>query len=251
MTAFDKDPNIRWLFCFTHPDDEISICAWIRRLVKNGNPVFLSWTHHNKTRQKEAMAAAMYLGVPWERLYFHQGTDASCCLELRTLLPGFQDMMHDAQPDRVACGAFEQGHIDHDTTNYLVHRAFGGPVFEIPFYHSYLSRIQVINRFSDPRGEELLPLKNEERAFKRFMARQYPSQNIWSVLLWYEALQRLRGKPNQLVQNERMRLQTHRDFRRPNHPEPLARRVADNEMWKRWRMSLDEFDRAFSLDPPE
>ena len=45
MTLFDADIGERWLFCMTHPDDEISICAWIRRLTDAGVDVFLSWTH--------------------------------------------------------------------------------------------------------------------------------------------------------------------------------------------------------------
>ena len=43
-----------------------------------------------------------------------------------------------------------------------------------------------MNRFSDPSRQETIRPTKDERKLKRALARQYPSQNIWSVLLWYE-----------------------------------------------------------------
>ncbi len=222
----------------THPDDEISICVWIRRLVHAGNPVFISWTHSKPIRENEARAVAKILGVPQDHLYFHQATDGSVCDEIPVLLPKFRAMMAEVQPDRVCCGAFEQGHIDHDSTNYLVNKTFDGPVLEIPFYHTYLTRSQRINRFSDPRGEEVIHLDMDEQRLKKEIARQYPSQNIWHVLLLYEAWQKARLKPIVLAKSERMRFQTHREFTKPNHPPYLARKVKRSATWKRWRAAI-------------
>jgi LmbE family N-acetylglucosaminyl deacetylase len=72
---FDPDPTLRWAFCMTHPDDEISICAWIKWLAENGNDVFLSWTHSNPSREREARAAAALMGVPEDRLMFFDAPD--------------------------------------------------------------------------------------------------------------------------------------------------------------------------------
>jgi len=247
VKAFDSDPNLRWLFCMTHPDDEISICAWIRRLVRNGNEVYISWTHSNPIREREARAVALLLGVSQRNLFFHQATDASACDEIPLLLPRFRAMMDEVKPDRVACGAFEQGHIDHDTTNFLVNQTFDGPILEIPFYHTYLSRLQTLNRFSDPRSQEVLPLEMDERRMKTTIARQYPSQNIWSVLLWYEVWQKARLRPMQLTRTERMRFQTHTNFMRPNHPPRLRRRVGRCSTWRRWRAALREARRGLAI----
>ena len=240
MKVFSTDPSLRWLICLTHPDDEISICAWIQRLVKNGNPVFLSWTHSNTIREHEGRAVAKILGVPDENLTFFGATDGSVCDEIGELLPRFQQMMDAVRADRVCCGAFEQGHIDHDATNFLVNSTYAGPVLEIPFYHTYITRLQRMNRFSDPRGEEVLHLDVDEQALKKKIARQYPSQNIWSVLLWYEAWQQARLKPIMLAKSERMRFQTHKDFGTPNHPPVLARKVAMSATWHRWLKALDK-----------
>ena len=46
------------------------------------------------------------------------------------LLSSFRAMMARVKPDRVVCGAFEQGHLDHDATHWLVTHSFDGPVFE-------------------------------------------------------------------------------------------------------------------------
>jgi LmbE family N-acetylglucosaminyl deacetylase len=243
VKVFSTDPKLKWLFCLTHPDDEISICVWIKRLVENGNQVYLSWTHSYPIREHEARNVAKMLGVPQENLTFFAATDGSVCDELSTLLPQFKKLMDTVQPDRVCCGAFEQGHIDHDATNFLVNKTFSGPVLEIPFYHTYLTRAQRINHFSQPQGQEILHLTKQEQELKKKVARLYPSQNIWSVLLTYEAWQVARFKPIALAKTERMRFQTHCDFKTPNHEPALARRVVFSKIWKRWRRALRKYSR--------
>ncbi len=238
MTLFDADIGERWLFCMTHPDDEISICAWIRRLTDAGVDVFLSWTHSTPKREAEARAVARWLGVPHDRLQFFHAVDGRIVDDLEGLIEPFERMMRQVAPTRVACGAFEQGHLDHDSTNFLVNATFSGPVLEIPFYHTYLRRLQTINRFSDPAGEEVLALNPNERAFKNELSREYPSQNIRRVLWWYEVWQGVRFRPMVLRKTERMRLQTHRDFLTPNAPEPLALRVRASRPWSRWEAAV-------------
>ncbi|MEA2552601.1 MAG: hypothetical protein QOJ65_777, partial [Fimbriimonadaceae bacterium] len=158
MKAFDTNPKLRWLFCMTHPDDEISICAWIRHLTQQGNEVHISWTHSNPTREAEARAVSLLLGVPNKHLHFLHSTDGRIPEEMPILLRKFQNLMDEVRPDRVCCGAFEQGHLDHDATNFLVRHSFHGPIFEIPFYHTYLTRFQRLNRFAHPAGEEVRAL---------------------------------------------------------------------------------------------
>jgi LmbE family N-acetylglucosaminyl deacetylase len=241
MTLFDPDPSLRWLFCMTHPDDEISICAWMHRLATLGAHVSVSWTHSTPTREQEARAVATLLGIPQENLYFLNATDGRACQEMLTLLPKFQTLVQQVQPDRVCCGAFEQGHLDHDATNFLVNQTFKGPILEIPFYHTYTTRLQTLNRFSNPQIEEVRNLDPQEQRLKKQVARQYPSTNIWSVLLWYEVWQLTRFKPMALAKTERMRLQTNPDFLKPAHPEPTAQKVLKTEPWQTWCQSVQDF----------
>lgn len=235
MIAFDTNPNLRWLFCMTHPDDEISICAWIRRLRHSGNEVFMSWTHDTPRRREEAYVAAKLLDIPRENLFFHGAVDRHAVDDMPRLTESFQAMMSLVKPDRVACGAFEQGHIDHDTTNFLVHRTYEGVVLEIPFYYTYLTRSPIINRFWNKEGQEVIQLLPEEQRFKISMAKAYPSQAIYRNLMLAEARQRLtRLKPDRLRATERMRVQTHFDFLSPNVPPRLRRYLLRSRKWRHW-----------------
>jgi LmbE family N-acetylglucosaminyl deacetylase len=238
VKVFDPDPSLRWLFCLTHPDDEISIAAWIKRLTEAGADVYMSWTHDTPEREAEARAVASMLGVPQENLIFHHAKDGHVVSAIWDLLPRFQEMMGDVKPDRVACGAFEQGHIDHDATNFLVNHSFSGPILEIPFYHPYTRRIQRINRFADVEGEEVVELSLEEQELKLNVAKSYPSQNIWKVLFWYEIFRKATLQKGPMRSTERMRWQTHKAFLKPNLPEPLRTKVRNSDQWHRWIMTV-------------
>jgi LmbE family N-acetylglucosaminyl deacetylase len=242
MKLFDPDPKLRWLFCMTHPDDEISICAWIRRLSKAGNEVFLCWTHSTAEREAEAREVAKLLLVPAERLTFMDAPDGDACDHIVRLLPEYVRLMREVGPDRVVCGAFEHGHLDHEATNFLVSRTFAGPILEVPFYHTYTTKLQRMNRFADPETEEVLHLELEEQALKKRVARMYPSQNIWSVLLWYEIWQASRLKRVELAKSERMRLHACTDFTVPNLPLKLATKVAATPAWQRWVSAVKAAD---------
>lgn len=235
MIVFDTDKSLRWLFCMTHPDDEISICAWIRTLTRLGADVFISWTHHTQIRRVEAQRAAEMLGVPQDRLFFHGGTDGAICDQMPHLLEGFRSMVQQVSPSRVCCGAFEQGHLDHDATNFMVNASFHGPVLEIPFYYTYLTRRPIVNRFAQPDGQEIKPLEAEDQCFKIEMAKSYPSQGIYRNLILAEARRLVtRPRSDPLKATERMRLQTHKNFLEPHLPEPLATRVRGSRRWHRW-----------------
>jgi LmbE family N-acetylglucosaminyl deacetylase len=233
MSHFDLSKR-RWLFCMTHPDDEISICAWMSRLAANGNEVFISWTHSNPVREAESRKVADLLGVPQANLTFHGATDGKVGTEFDPLLTAFRDMVQRVKPDVIACGAFEQGHPDHDTTNVLVNSAFEGDVLEIPFYHTYATKLQQMNSFSDPTGQSIIVLTPDEVKLKRQVAKLFVSQNIWSVLLWFEVWQAVQCRQSNLSSREVMRLQGHKLFRVPNHPPSLAKKIEQTETWRTW-----------------
>lgn len=233
MKVFDDDPGLRWLFCMTHPDDEISICAWMRRLVVAGATVYVSWTHSTPVREAEARAMARRTGIPDERLTFFGMPDGRVCDHLAELKPRFASLMAEVKPDRVVCGAFEQGHIDHDATNFLVNQSFSGPIFELPLYYCYADRLMVVNRFATAPHGELIRTSREEALFKREIATFYPSQNIKDVLFWAERVRRVLGR-EPLASTERLRLQTWKDFMAPNLPPRKAKRVLSTPTWRRW-----------------
>lgn len=235
MKAFDIGVK-RWLFFFTHPDDEISIVAWIKRLCDAGATVHCAWTVSKPIREAEARAMVGSLGVPQENMHFFEAPDGNACDHIPEIIEFAKGVIATAQPDRIALGAFECGHIDHDSTNVAVAHANQqrAPMFEIPFYHTYLTRIPVINRFADPSGEEVIQLSQEERALKIRASRGYKSQNIGSLLFWYSALSLIKLKPQALYKTERMRLQTHFEFNTPNLPDSLKTQVFRSAKYRRF-----------------
>jgi LmbE family N-acetylglucosaminyl deacetylase len=246
MKAFDLDPNHRWLFAFTHPDDEIAIIAWIRRLARAGATVYAGWSVSNPTRESEARAVFDSIGVSQDRLFFFRAPDGSACEHLRDLVENWSDVLTVAQPTRIAACAFECGHLDHDSTNFAIHHARqrrcpSVPQFEIPLYHTYLTKVPVLNRFAQPDGEEVLPLTEEEWHLKRRISRAYPTQNIGSLLVWYTIWGWVRFRPPALCRTERMRLQTHFDYTTPNLPSPLRERVQRSPKWRRWLRNVQDF----------
>jgi LmbE family N-acetylglucosaminyl deacetylase len=236
MEPFDPTPR-RWLFAMTHPDDEIAIVAWMHHLIQHDSEVWVSWTHHTEVREAEGRRVAERLGIPQDRLFFHGAEDGNVCDELNRLRDPFARMMDSVKPDRVVTTAFEQGHLDHDSTNWLVNHTYGGPIFEVPLYYSYLTRIPRINRFADPTGQAVREVPPDEQAIKLAIAKSYPSQAIWKNLLFAELRARLMGEGS-LVKTERMRLQKATDFTKVALPEPLASRVAKSERWQRWLRAL-------------
>lgn len=244
--CFDPDPKKSWLFAFTHPDDELAIAAWVRRLALQGNPVFLSWTHSTPRREAEARAFAEAVQVPPDRLFFAKAKDGQCPEEMPQLVLYFRDVLDRIQPNRVATGAFEHGHLDHDATNCALHRAGASQVVEFPLYHSYLTRFQKLNRFSDPAGQEILELTQDEQVWKIERARGYPSQTIWSILVAVEIWHRIQFSGGQLQKTERLRWQTHRDFSIPNAPDVLRQKIKRSNRWQRWLSALDHLRQSQS-----
>lgn len=223
----------------THPDDEISICVWIHRLTQAGAEVWISWTHDTPVRQAEARDVASNLGVGDGRLVFHGAPDGLVIDHLGDLHPKFRDMMERIAPDRVVCGAFEQGHLDHDATNWLVNRSTQATVLEAPFYHPYTTRFPRVNRFAElGQGEAKIELDTAERAFKKQIARSYPSQRIWLNMMAAEMRARVVGDGS-LLGEEWLRPQPETDYREPRLPSRLAERVRRSSPWARWSAALD------------
>jgi LmbE family N-acetylglucosaminyl deacetylase len=245
MKLFDTNPQLRWLFCFTHPDDEISICAWMKRLVDAGVDVWASWSVSDSIREAEARNVMRLLGVTQENLFFFKYPDGKACDHIQELTNSLQEVITVVLPDRIAMGAFECGHLDHDSTNFAVYHATQKNkksdmvLLEIPFYHTYLTRVPVINRFADSEGQEVLSLSKVERNLKIQVSKSYPSQNIAKLLFWYSVYGWLRMKPPRLQHTERLRLQTHCDYRIPNLPTYLRDKVLASSKWKHWLRAIN------------
>lgn len=236
--AFELRLNERVLFAFSHPDDEMVVAAFIGRLARQGTPVRFCWLHSTPVREAESRAAMSRLGLGGEHLTFFSAADGKILESIPNLQPELQGLIGSFRPTRIVTLAFEQGHIDHDATNFLVNRCFDGPIFEVPCYHTYLTRIPRILRFADPAGEETIDLSPEEQRLKRSLLRLYDSQSLRRKVMLYEVLLRLTFRDAALFAKERMRLQGRIDYTRPNHPEPMASKVEASAMWRHWMRAV-------------
>ncbi len=234
MTAFDDNLNLKWLFCLTHPDDEIFIASWIKQLTSKGCQVYLSWTHHTHLRKKESILAAKILGVPEENLFFLDGRDGYILEDIPNLQDSFNKIIQDIKPDRIACGAFEQGHIDHDATNFMVNQIYDGPIFEIPFYHTYLTMFPKVGTFLNRDNIEVRYLNSSDRITKKNVLNVFRSQSIKLNILAYELKEKLLLNGGNFFKREEMRLQTHKNFMRPNYPDAIGELLKQNKVWARW-----------------
>lgn len=239
MTVFDLSPELRWAFVFAHPDDELAVAAWMRRLSLAGVEVWSIWAHAPPHREAEARAAANGIGLAAERLTFLDFPDGGFADALPRLCSQVVEQLAALSPDRVVCAAFEQGHLDHDALNFAVRRAGVGTVLEFPEYWPYTPRVAAMNRFADPEGEEVLHLSPEEQTWKRVLAQGYPSQAIWRNLVAYEAWTAIKGSRAGLIKTERMRVAPPVDFRVPQVPAKYQSRVLASPQWRRWIAALD------------
>lgn len=234
MRAFEVGADERVVFAFTHPDDELALSALIGRLIAKGVALRVIWTHSTHVREAESRAAMRTIGVKDSDLAFYETEDGNVIASVSELREPFSKLVEEFRPTRIVTHAFEQGHIDHDATNLLVNLCFKGPVFEAPFYHTYLTRFPRLYSFSSPEGEQTMALTPSERRTKKRLVGLYPSQTVRRNIIVYELLHALTFRRPPLFRFERLRLQTHKDFLSPNHPEPLAGRIRACETWERW-----------------
>lgn len=240
MTVFDPNPALVWLFCSAHPDDELAVGGWIARLSSLGVQVHLAWAHCTKVRQKEAMSVARHLGVPEERLSFAELPDGRLVDHMHELRDRWSELFEQVKPDRVASVAFEQGHLDHEAVHWAVRRAWVKPSLEWPMYHTYLHRFPVINRFSDPTGEQVLRLTRKEAHQQYRRAKLYASQTVARNVRLYNLLRLAVRRDQRLLFSERMRWTSRDDFRTPAVREPHLSRVLASSQWARWIEALDK-----------
>jgi LmbE family N-acetylglucosaminyl deacetylase len=238
MKAFEVQRGERVLFAFTHPDDELTVVAFVRRLLAQGIPIHICWTHSTPVRERESRSALSTIGVREEDMTFFDAPDGKVVDTIELLKPRLCALVRSFAPSRVVTHAFEQGHIDHDATNLLVNMCFDGPVFETPFYHTYLTKMPRLYCFSNKNGEETIQLTPEERRIKKRLVCMYPSQTVRRNVVAYELAHAVTMRKPPLFQYERLRRQQHTDFLTPNHPPMLAKRVAKSRTWKRWTSTV-------------
>lgn len=232
VIAFDDNPNLRWLFCFPHPDDELAIAIWMRRLSQAGAHMTLVWVHSNPVRKAETLNALAILGIEACECHFLEIPDSTFAEQALTIADRIAPILDKGKFDRIGVPSFEQGHPDHDTVNLVVGLLSKTPTVEFPLYHCYPG-YQRLNTFPD--GEfETLSITASELELKKRALKAFKSQTIWRNVVVFTLLQRLIGRNPRYLTSEVARIQGDLDYSQPNLPAPMAERVKGSRRWKKW-----------------
>lgn len=227
-----------------HPDDEcIAFGAILQRMQEpyvlfatDGSPHdpffwknYGSRTHYAKLRQDEARSALSQVGV--SNIDFLADTpevgelfvDQQLFRVIAQTLEVLSTRVEQLRPTAIATLAYEGGHPDHDTCNFLsaiLAQQFGIPAWEAPLYHrdSQDHSKGIVQEFIVQNGtEERLELTPQEIERKRRMCNSYPSQGDFLRTF--------------LLERETFRLIPRYDYSRPAHPGKL-----NYEVWQ-WEMT--------------
>jgi LmbE family N-acetylglucosaminyl deacetylase len=242
--AFDLSDSHRWLFLFAHPDDEVAIAAWVRRLVLANVDMQCAWVTHTPIRRAEAENFAVMVGIPPEKCHFLSGVDTQLIHHLTEVQVEIASLIDQIQPTRICTMAFEQGHLDHDTVNFLARQCFAGTIVEFPMYYGYWRGFMPLNTFTKPTNVEKITLDQVESEFKRTVSRNYPSQTFRRNVFWYGVLKALQLKPVFLHKRELLRLALHTDYLQPNHPEPIKSKILACPNWKVWKEAIESYRKS-------
>jgi LmbE family N-acetylglucosaminyl deacetylase len=250
LSPFDFESGQRWLFVFPHPDDELAILAFMRHLRRGGVQIRAIWMHSTPIREMESRSVMSDIGFSKEDLIFFRATDGHLVAELDRWQPELQKVATNFQPDVFVTCAYENGHLDHDATHFLVHRIAGKSAFrEFPLYYSYNApRLQWINEFSEFDPDNYFILDREDAIWKRMQARRYPSQNIYRTLVTYHAVCTCLCKPVRLARRELLRVASDYDFCRPAHGGVRGKWISRTREWQIWLQTMKRYE-SLGLNP--
>lgn len=196
MAPMTRDKNKTYLFLFAHPDDDAFICGTMKMLLDRGANVHAAWLTsgdffgQGKRRESELAVATSCLGMEASRVHLLRVPDLKVVPEMERAADLVTDLMDLVRPDVIFVDAYEGGHPDHDSANFLAYEAryrtgIAADLLEFPLYngsgpaHHWWWRI---NRFP-PGGPEVLhsPLDEPAIACKYRIMKEYSSQWMYMI----------------------------------------------------------------------
>lgn len=180
-----------------HPDDEVAgcaaaigraraqgcrvFCAWLTTGIPDEDALW-PWQHSRRTervhvRRSEAERAAETLDI--RPIWFQDIPTRRVKDSLAQTYAGIERLLGETAAEVLWCPAYEGGHQDHDTTNFLASLFRDRvSVWEFSEYNFAGSRVQS-NRFPTETGREReIVLEEEERGRKRELLNIYRSERL-------------------------------------------------------------------------
>lgn len=196
-TPMELNASKTYLFAFAHPDDDVGIAGTMRMLVRKGANVHCVWATsgdyfgQGKKREAEIRHAMEILGLDQSHVHLLHFSDLSLVAKLSEATAAMTELIRTLKPDVVVSIAFEGGHPDHDSVNFLAvegaTRAGLKPdLFEYPLYNSsgfFYTFGWRINAFPDSTIPVLYSKLDKDAADRkhRMMMEAYSSQWMYMV----------------------------------------------------------------------
>jgi LmbE family N-acetylglucosaminyl deacetylase len=227
------DHHERYVFLFGHPDDDVFISGTMRLLIDAGAEVHAAWLTsgdffgQGKRREGEVANVTAILGLNGSHTHLLGFPDLGLVSRLDQAADRLAELLQRTKPTVILADAYEGGHPDHDSVNFLAYEAsaragIAPRLFEFPLYNAAgplrYGRWK-INSFP-PGGPSVSfnPLNEHAIECKYRMMRAYSSQ--WAYMIPARLasprsrLMRL-GEPYRICPADR-------DHTQPPHPGKLS-----------------------------
>lgn len=146
VPAMSFDRTEKYLFLFAHPDDDAFICGTMKMLIDAGAEVHGVWLTSGdyfgkgELREGELARATETLGLKKSRVHLLRLPDLGLVPALDRAATTVAELFTRIRPDNVFVTAFEGGHPDHDSANFLAYEAsrtagVNPRIFEFPLYN--------------------------------------------------------------------------------------------------------------------
>lgn len=138
--------NSRFVFLFAHPDDDAFTAGLMRILLEREVRPDCLWATSggylggDRVRETELARAMNILGMPQSSVHLLKFPDLGLTAMMNQAAETLAEYFRQLRPEVVVVNAFEGGHPDHDSVNFLAyeasHRAGLRPVIiEFPLYN--------------------------------------------------------------------------------------------------------------------
>lgn len=213
--------DLTYCFVFAHPDDDVFAAGVMFRLLEKGARVHAIWVTSgdargaSEVREQELSQAMALLALPQEHRHLMRLPNRGLLPILPQAVNALHALLADIQPDIVVATAYEGGHIDHDTVNFMLSAAMKHmpptlEAWEFPLYTKtgpwFLLHWRIADFIPGGPSPTFLPLSKEALAVKFSMMRAYKSQRQdmlpFRMLMSSQKLQQV-GEPYREIPRDR------------------------------------------------
>jgi N-acetylglucosamine malate deacetylase 2 len=189
-------PHGKYLFLFAHPDDEVIIAGTMKLLLAAGAEIHGVWATSGdrftkrEIRESELRRSMDILGLDEPHTHLLRYPDLGTVANMEEAAEIVTGLLLEVRPDIIFVNAYEGGHPDHDSVNFLAYEASArlgitSDLFEFPLYNgtgTFLHWKWRINHFP-PGGPAVLhnPLSDEAIRCKYGMMKAHATQKLYMV----------------------------------------------------------------------